>query len=323
MKNLRRNFNRFCLRNRDKGIPNLMLYVILGSAVVYLLSQFANNATLYEILRFEREAILQGQVWRLITWVFTYQTTNNNFLLVAISLFCYYTLGRAMEATWGSLRFNIFYLTGIILMDVFAMCLGGIPARIATEAGTMQMPIGGTSLEYLVCGDMVYYLHLSLLIGYATLYPNSHFLLFYIIPVKAWIFGLLDLVLTLYSVYELTFLTGNVSLFPHNLFPLVAIANYFLIFGKDVVNLIPLAWRINAARKFGKKPKTTSQKPPIQFHNASTVKKPQERVNYNHRCVICGRTDVSHPDLEFRYCSRCNGYHCYCEDHINNHTHIE
>jgi hypothetical protein len=31
---------------------------------------------------------------------------------------------------------------------------------------------------------------------------------------------------------------------------------------------------------------------------------------------------VSDPDLEFRYCSRCNGYHCYCEDHINNHEHV-
>ncbi len=323
MISLRKNFERFCLRNRDKGIPNLMLYVILGSAVVYLLCQFTNNTTLYELLRFDRSAILQGQVWRLITYVFTYQVTNNNFLIVAISLFCYYSLGQAMEATWGALRFNLFYLSGVILMDAFAMCLGGVPVRITTDAGVMQMPVTGTTLEYLVYGDMVYYLHLSLLIGYATLYPNSHFLLFYIIPVKAWIFGVLDLVLTLYSVYELTFLTGNVSMFPHNLFPLVAIANYFLIFGKDVINLVPLAWRINASRKFHKKPKATSQKPPIQFRTVTVGKTSQEKANYNHRCVVCGRTDVSHPDLEFRYCSRCRGYHCYCQDHINNHTHIE
>ena len=47
------------------------------------------------------------------------------------------------------------------------------------------------------------------------------------------------------------------------------------------------------------------------------------KAPYNHRCTICGRTDISHPDLEFRYCSRCNGYYCYCEDHISNHTHIQ
>ena len=73
-------------------------------------------------------------------------------------------------------------------------------------------------------------------------------------------------------------------------------------------------------------------------HNSKTVKKtgvtplptsmdykrPAPRPqDYNHRCTVCGRTDTEFPDLEFRYCSRCSGYHCYCEDHINNHEHIE
>ena len=62
----------------------------------------------------------------------------------------------------------------------------------------------------------------------------------------------------------------------------------------------------------------------IQFnagsYEASTA---TPKAPHTHRCTICGRTDVSHPDLEFRYCSRCNGYHCYCQDHISNHTHIE
>ena len=43
---------------------------------------------------------------------------------------------------------------------------------------------------------------------------------------------------------------------------------------------------------------------------------------YRHKCTVCGRTDTQYPDLEFRYCSRCAGYHCYCIDHINNHVHI-
>ena len=44
---------------------------------------------------------------------------------------------------------------------------------------------------------------------------------------------------------------------------------------------------------------------------------------YRHKCTVCGRTDTTHPDLEFRYCSRCNGYYCYCIDHINDHPHIQ
>ena len=67
MKNLRRRFNRFCFANRDKGIPNLMLYVSLGCALVYLMTKFTQNTLLYSLLIFDREAILQGQVWRLFT----------------------------------------------------------------------------------------------------------------------------------------------------------------------------------------------------------------------------------------------------------------
>jgi len=43
---------------------------------------------------------------------------------------------------------------------------------------------------------------------------------------------------------------------------------------------------------------------------------------YRFRCEVCGRTDVTDPQLDFRYCSRCAGYHCYCLDHINAHQHF-
>jgi hypothetical protein len=41
-----------------------------------------------------------------------------------------------------------------------------------------------------------------------------------------------------------------------------------------------------------------------------------------HRCRICGRTDLSDPKLDFRYCSKCAGNECYCSDHIFNHEHV-
>ena len=321
MKKLSTNFQRFCFRNRNKGIPNLMLYIALGSAMVYIMSMLDNSNTLYNVLRFDRSLILQGQVWRLFTYVFTYNA--GHLLLTAISLFCFYSLGRAIENTWGTFRFNLFYLSGVLLMDAFAMGLGWIPATVTIDGLAMQVPIAGTTVEYAVYGNMVYYLNLSMLIAYATMYPDAHFLLFYIIPVKAWIFGVLDLVLTLYSVFELTFLTSNISIFPHNLFPLVAIGNYFLMFGKDVVNLIPLSWRMKGKRHKKQKTTVAADKPPIQFRTAKVQQTSPSKENYTHRCTVCGRTDVSNPELEFRYCSRCSGYHCYCEDHISNHEHVE
>ena len=99
MKNLRTRFNRFCLRNRDKGIPNLMLYLSLGSAVVYVMSMMTGNYFLYDFLCFDRNLILQGQVWRLFSYPLTYGVGNGNLLLVAISLFCYYSLVAPLKAS--------------------------------------------------------------------------------------------------------------------------------------------------------------------------------------------------------------------------------
>ena len=245
------------------------------------------NDILYYYLMFDRELILQGQVWRLISYPLTY--SGGNIFFTLITLLCYYSLGNAMENIWGTFRFNLFYLSGVVMMDVYCMIFGGYAD--------------------------VYYLNLSLFLSYATMFPNAQFLLFFIIPVKAWIFALLDLVLVLMGLISYPF--------PHNLFSVISLANYFLFFGKDVLNVIPMSWRANAARLFRKKPKQQKAKvvpfPKAGSYEATTV---SVKAPYTHRCTVCGRTDVSNPDLEFRYCSRCQGYHCYCEDHISNHTHV-
>ena len=268
MKNLRKKFELFCFKNRNKGIPNLMLYIVIGTAVVYLFSQMSGSTLLYSALCFNREAILQGQVWRLITYPLTYSA--GNILLTAITLLCYYSLGRAMENVWGTLRFNLFYLTGVVMMDVYCLLFGGQ-------------------------ADVVY-LNLSLFLAYATLFPDAHFLLFFIIPVKAWIFALVDLVFVV---------IGLVSYpFPYNLFPVIALANYFLFFGKDVLNVVPLSWQNWLRRLFKKKPKAAPQPKIIHF---KVDNPPKQEKAYTHRCTVCGRTDVSNPELEFRYCSKCKG----------------
>ncbi len=301
MKNLRNRFERFCFQNRHKGIPNLMLYIVLGSGIVSVLSMLGYSQ-IYSLLCFDRDRILQGQIWRLITYVFTMQ--SGNILMTLVLLYCYYSLGRALEATWGTFRFNLYYLTGIVLMDAYAMAFGGI--GITVDGITMVF-----SSYY--SGSMTSYLHLSMLICYATVYSQAQFLLFFFIPVKAWILALIYLGVTLFDVISMTI---PISYFPHNLFPLVALANYFLFFGKDVINVIPLSWQVKLRRTPQRQAKRPSD--PIPFSG-----KAQAKPDYTHRCTVCGRTDVSNPELEFRYCSRCNGYFCYCQEHISNHTHVE
>ena len=289
MKKLRSRFDRFCFRHRDKGIRNLMMYIALGSALVYVMSLVDKTNALYYFLCFDRAAILRGQVWRLFTYALTFD--SGNILYTAIGLICYYSLGQAIENNWGTFRFNLFYFTGMLLMDIYCMIFD----LYAT----------------------VDYLNLSLFLAYATMYPDAQFLLLFIIPVKAWIFALVDLLLVVFGFVMYPF--------PANLFSVISLANYFLFFGKDVLNVIPVSWRMNARRLFRKGPKKGQKSKTIPFPTAGSYQASvaTPKSPYTHKCTVCGRTDISNPELEFRYCSRCKGYHCYCQDHINNHTHVE
>lgn len=299
--NLRTKFERFCYRNRDKGIPNLMLYITIGAAVVSLLSMINGGTILYEYLCFDKSAILRGQVWRLVTYVFTYSPGSG--FLSLLFLYFFYMLSRQVEQSMGTFRFNLYYFSGMILMDIFAMAF--CPTADVVVQSTL-VPVEYFTL--LIYSNMAYYMHLSLLLAFATAHPDARFLVLFIIPIKAWILGILYLLLV---GIEIINMSTPLMLFPHNLFPLVGLLNYLIFAGKDVLNLFPFIQR---------KPATNRYRP---HKTVSVVRTKTEAPAYTHRCCVCGRTDVSHPTLEFRYCSRCNGYFCYCEDHINNHSHVE
>ena len=286
MKDLRRRFNRFCFANRNKGIPNLMLYIAIGCGVVNLMSMIDPSNVLFSLLYFDRGLILRGQIWRLVTYPLCF--SGGSLLWTAIFLMCYCSLSQGIENIWGTFRFNLFLFSGVLLTDVYCMITGSY----ATAE----------------------YLFLSLFLAYATIFPDAQFFIMFIIPIKAWVLALFDLLLTAYQLIAYPF--------PFNLISLIPLGNYFLFFGKDVLNVIPRSWRINAQRTARK---ATTRGKTIPFNSAGSYEATHARpkADYNHKCTVCGRTDVSNPELEFRYCSRCKGYHCYCEEHISNHAHIQ
>ena len=308
MKSLRRSFNRFCFQHRNKGIPNLMLYIVLGSALVSIMSMFNGGNLLYNLLCFDKEKILNGQVWRLFTFVFTegYQG-----FLGLVFLYFFYNLGRAVEMSMGTLKFNLYYFSGIVLMDVFAMLF--CPVNPVIIDGYIISSADFVSIY----SQMAFYLHLSLLLSYSVANPNAQFLILFIIPVRAWVMTIIYLIVVLSTIFNMSY---PINLFPHNLFPLIGLGNFLLFSGKDFLGIFPYSWQVKFGRLFKKKEQKKTG--PIPF-TPNPPPYQNSHVPYTHRCEVCGRTDVSNPELEFRYCSRCNGYHCYCEDHISNHEHIE
>ncbi len=283
MSKLTRETQRFFYRNRDKGLPNLMLYIAIINVVVYLLSMLNPAVPFYAFLSFSRASILQGQVWRLFTFVFTYLCEQSLFWGV-ISLFLYYYFGRMLEQYWGVLRFNCYYLLGVIIMDV-----AGLLLNMRADA---------------------YYLNLSIFLAVATLEPDAQVRIYFILPVKMKWMAWLDLGLMLLGVVRgLLYVAEGMFSF-YWLFPLLAIANYFIFFGKQAANLLPDFLRYRPSR-----PKKAAYK-------GQTSRRPGNSGSYRFKCTVCGRTDTQNPGLEFRYCSQCVGFRCYCAEHINNHAHI-
>ena len=295
MSKLTSKINRFFYRNRDKGVRNLMLYLAIGNVLVYLLYIVNQKDPLfYTMLNFDYEAILRGQVWRLLTYPLVFMV-ESGLLWGAIGLFFYYWCGSILEQYWGTLRFNCFYLCGILLTDVVALILGAYAE--------------------------VYYVNMSLFLAVATLMPDQQVRIYFVIPVKMKWLAWVDLGLTLY--YLVTGLITMIQGFGQGvvylgwLLPLVPVVNYLLFFGKQAANILPDFLRYHPTRKSWQR--SVKQKT-VYDHVSSSAGRRADNARF--RCTVCGRTELTNPELEFRYCSKCAGYRCYCQDHIHNHVHI-
>ena len=150
----------------------------------------------------------------------------------------------------------------------------------------------------------MYYLNMSVFLAFATLYPDTTFLIYFIIPVKAKWLAWLDLGFLALAVAG-TLIGGNL---PMALVPLVAILNYVLFFWSDLMGMLGRARHRHSRQT-------------VNFKQAT--RQAHQQKGYLHKCAVCGKTDTDDPDEAFRYCSKCNGYYCYCSEHINNHVHIQ
>ena len=315
MGNLRRKYQTFLLRNRNKGIPDLMLWICIANAIVFILDYFF-QLPLVELLLFKPDRISSGEVWRLFSCIFTFAAMADSLigpiLGALISIMFYYWVGKVLEGSMGTLRFNLFYIAGILISDLYLLLIYWI------------FDISPTANAF--------YLNLSMFLGVASIAPEQKVYIYFIIPVKMKWIAWLDIGLCVYqTVNILRAFSTLFSIFPafyrvglvlFALYPFASFINYFLFFGKKSKNLLPNfrgQYRRNTRRQqFGQPPRNEPNPDWARNYRSASAERP-----YRHKCTVCGRTDTTCPGLEFRYCSRCKGYFCYCIDHINNHTHVE
>ena len=269
------------------AIPNLIVWLIGAYTIGFVLYQV--NPSIIGLLMLSPYHILHGQIWRLITWVFMPTDTNLVYLLI-MALF-YYQLGTTLERTWGTFRFNVYIFGGMLFTVIGAFLLYGI----------MYLLNGGVTTEMLLIGTSfsTSYINMSIFLAFACMYPDMQVLLMFIIPIKMKWMALVYAAMALYY-----FFTGSLAV-------KVAI-------GASLLNFVIFFCSSRNIKRFG---------PKEQARKAKFRQQSRPHMTYSngarHRCAVCGRTELDDPNLEFRFCSKCNGNYEYCQDHLFTHEHVK
>lgn len=189
---------------RKYAIKDLMKYIVIINAVVFVLSMLVPQSNLYAKFSLNPSRVLEGEIWRLVTFLFIPPSSSP--LWIIFVLYFYYLIGSNLEQQWGSFYFNLYYLIGV-LSTIAAAFIG---------AGTVTTE----------------HLNLSLFLAFAHLFPNYEVLVFFFLPIKVkylawlnWAFIALSLIF---------------NPLPMKLAALASIVNYFVFFGPELISDLKL-----------------------------------------------------------------------------------
>lgn len=256
------------------AISNLPAFIIAIYAAGYLI--FLMMPQLLNYLTLRPDLILKGQVWRIVSWVLVPPSSPDLFTLIMLSF--YFSIGKALERTWGAFRVNIYIFSGIIFTVIGAFLLYWI----------------GGGIGYF----STYYINMSIFLAFAMTYPDMEVLLYFLIPIKMKYMG---------YVYGFFILVSMVQGGWGDRVSILA----------SLMNFIVFYFSMRKIHRFS----------PHEVHRRQefkrNVKKVQPKGATRHKCAVCGRTEKDGVNLEFRFCSKCDGNYEYCQDHLFTHQHIK
>ncbi len=286
------------------AIKNLSLYLIICYAFGYAITLINPQIMNYLILD-PYKIIFEGNIWRLFTWILV--PPGQFSIWILITLFFYYSIGTNLERVWGTYKYNVYIFTGFLytILGSFLYVLIGV-LQYLPELASMNNAftvIKDLSEVYGLLASMqisTYYINMSTLLLFAFTFPDVQVLLMFIIPIKVKWIGIAYAVLLGYEV-----VVGMIGRnYPAVVMIVMSLLNFILFFVKH-------------KRRVKITPKQAKQRVVYRanMHRAGS--------GYRHKCAICGRTEADSDELEFRYCSKCQGNYEYCQDHLFTHTHVK
>lgn len=336
---LEKKYGRYAVKN--------LIYYILGAYVVgYVLYMAKPEWYTYIIL--DPSLVMRGQVWRLFTWVCSIPQSLS-ILLIFMFLF-YYFIGRTLEQYLGAFKYNLYVFSGWLFTTL------GVMLAYWLSGGTLYV---SASTYYI---NLTSFLAFAVLFPNAKILlfgiiPIKMKILAWIDGIYLGLQVISGLIialspastvgqaLQLYSGMpasntDVEYLRqSSISLI---ITVLISMLN-FLLFSFVVIRKNAKAGQ--RKRDFARRAEQGSTETAGQERSASerygffgtgTGRAERERgessgTRYRtggsgelvHRCAVCGRTNIDHPELMFRYCSRCSGNYEYCQDHLFTHEHVK
>ncbi len=288
MNKLEKRFGRFAVNNL---IVYLLACYVVGYAIKFI--GWMKGLDLLGYMTLEPYYIIHGhQFWRIVTWLFIPPTDSPIWAIFMFIL--YYQLGMALERSWGAFRFNLYIFGGIFLTFISAFAVYGIMAL--------------TGMQYSI-GDFIstYYINLSIFLAFSACFPDMRVMLYFFIPIKMKWMAIVYVVIVGMSAF--TYIRYGAWFAA---VPIFASLLNFVIFFFGTKNLSRFNPKDIKRRQEFKK---AAAPPPEYTRGGSQIAR--------HKCAICGRTELTNPELQFRFCSKCNGNYEYCNEHLFNHKHVE
>lgn len=285
MNNLERKWGKY-------AIPNLTMYMVGLYIIGWILNLVLGSGFLANCILDMDKVIMHGQIWRLFTFLLIPPDFS---ILIIITIMFYASIGRTLEQTWGTFQYNLYIFSGVLFTIV-----GNLIMYVILWLTT------GTSVP---CCATNYYILMSMFLAFAYLYPDMEVLLMYILPIKVKWMAYLYYAAMIYEVYcnLLNIRDGQIWCWGYIVSIVVSMLNFFVFYYHS--------------RK--KTHVSRSQKQRQRTYKAKMVRAQQQKGETRHRCAVCGATEKEHPELEFRFCSKCNGNYEYCQNHLFTHQHVK
>lgn len=311
MDKLERKFGKYAIKN----LP-LILIVCYGIGyLLYAMGPEINGRHILLYLTLDPAYILEGQVWRLVSWLLIPPTSFDFFTI--IMLLFYYSISRTLDQVWGSFKFNVYIFSGIIFTILGSFVLYGI-FNFFPEL----FPLA----SYQGMFFSTFYINMSIFLAFAATFPDNMVLLMFIFPVKIKWLGIAYAIILGFDVVN-----GPLSEKVVIIMSLLNFIIFFFTFRKKFNQSIRAKFaqaqrRRNFERQYNQDVYGRSNANTSGASRAYGTNSPSSggfSAMSKHRCAICGRTEQDNPDLQFRFCSKCNGNYEYCNDHLFTHTHVE